>query len=313
MKVYYATKRLPHMNKPMVAIGVFDGVHKGHQKLLNKLVESARRKKKKAVVITFTPHPYKILHAYKIPPMLFSLPHRLKILGYAGIDLVFVLRFTKKMSLSSPEDFLRRYLVKELNVGELFMGANFKLGKGRKGGFRRLMKIAAKYDFRLNVIKCKKIGRSFISSTLIRKLIMEGKLNEASVKLGRKVSLLGTVVRGDRRGRVIGFPTANLDLHHEAVPPAGVYAVIVKYKEKEYKAILNIGFRPTFKSPQKERTVEVHIFDFKKNIYGANLEIIFIKKIRDERHFRNREHLRVQIQRDQKTAQTLLKNRQLYA
>ncbi|NQT23299.1 MAG: bifunctional riboflavin kinase/FAD synthetase [Candidatus Omnitrophica bacterium] len=305
MKILYASRELPHINKPMAAIGIFDGAHKGHQKLLSALVKRARYKNKKAVVITFSPHPYKILHPHKSPPMLFSLAHRLRILGNLGVDIVFVLRFTRRIASLSPEAFVERYLVKGLDIGELFVGDNFKIGHGRTGGLKQLKRFSAKYNFKLNVIPCRKINQKLISSTLIRKLLIEGNLKGAAARLGRRASILGTVVRGDRRGRIIGYPTANLDLHHEAVPPAGVYVVLVKYNGKNYKGVLNIGFCPTFKKRARERTVEVHIFGFKKTIYGADLEIVFLKKIREERHFHNREHLRLQIKKDLRQSQVL--------
>ena len=306
MKVLYSIKKLPYMNRPMATIGIFDGVHIGHQKLLARLAEKAHRKKKKAIVITFIPHPYRVLYPGKTPPMLLSLSHRLKILEERGIDIALILNFNKHLSCFSTEDFVKKILVKGLNIERLFIGDNFALGRNRKGRLSLLKKLSLKYGFKLNIIKCRKVNRQPISSTLIRKLLMDGKLKKASSGLGRKVSILGTVTRGDRRGRILGFPTSNLDLHHEAVPPAGVYAVFVRLNKKLYKGILNIGFRPTFKKTQREKTVEAHIFDFKKNIYGKDLEIVFVKKIREERHFKHKDHLREQINKDVIKARKIL-------
>lgn len=294
------------MNRPMATIGIFDGVHIGHQKLLKQLAEKAHRRKKKAIVITFIPHPYRVLHPEKTPPMLLSLSHRLKILEERGIDIALILNFNKHLSCFSTEDFVKEILVKGLNIEGLFIGDNFALGHNRKGGLSLLEKLSLKYGFKLTIIKCRKVNRQPISSTLIRKLLLDGNLKKASSGLGRKVSILGTVTRGDRRGRVLGFPTSNLDLHHEAVPPAGVYAVFVRLNKKLYKGILNIGFRPTFKKTQREKTVEAHIFDFKKNIYGKDMEVVFVKKIREERHFKHKGHLREQINKDASQARKIL-------
>ncbi|MCK4463778.1 MAG: bifunctional riboflavin kinase/FAD synthetase, partial [Candidatus Omnitrophica bacterium] len=308
MKILYSVKKLPHMNRPMATIGIFDGVHVGHQKLLRRLAEKAHRKKKKAIVITFIPHPYRILHPGKAPPMLLSLSHRLKILDRIGIDIALILNFNKHLSCFSAEDFVKKILVKGLNIEELFIGGNFALGHNRKGRLNLLKKLSLKYGFKLNIIKCRKVNRQPISSTSIRELLMDGKLKKASFGLGRKVSILGTVTRGDKRGRILGFPTSNLDLHHEAVPPAGVYAVFVRLNKKLYKGILNIGFRPTFKKAQREKTVEAYIFDFKKNIYGKDMEVVFVKKIREERHFKHKDHLRGQIEKDAKQAKKILES-----
>lgn len=306
MKILYGVSKIPRLNKPIITIGVFDGVHVGHQKLLKKLVKKARRKKRKSVIITFKPHPYRVLRPHKTPPMLLSLSHRLKLLEMEGINIAVVLDFDKRLMRLSPEAFIKNILIGIFDTGELYVGEKFTLGYKKKGDAKTLKRLCLKYGFNLNVVKYKRINGQSISSTLIRKLVTEGRLREAAKGLGRRVSLLGTVARGDGRGRILGFPTSNLDLHHEAVPPAGVYAVLARLDKKNYNAVVNIGFRPTFKRYLKERTVEVHIFDFNKKIYGRDLEIIFVKKIREERRFKNRNHIREQIKKDIKQAKKAL-------
>lgn len=298
MRIEYNLRGKSGKKDALLTIGIFDGVHLGHLKILRALIRKARREKKEAHVLTFSPHPSKVLHPKMAPPMLLSLEHRLKVLDDLGIDTVFVIRFDKHFACLSADGFVRHVLVDRLRVGEIFIGENFNLGHRRKGTVGVLEKLAAKYGFKMNVIECKKIGNRPVSSTLIRKFVIAGKLREASRLLGRRFSILGTVVHGDKRGHIIGFPTANLDLHHEAIPPAGVYAVFVKVDMKVYPGILNIGFRPTFKSNKTDKTVEAHIFGFHKKIYGRDLEVIFIRKIRDERHFKNRDHLKQRIGRD---------------
>lgn len=307
MKILRGFKKIPPLDKAKVAIGIFDGVHLGHRKLLGRLIGKARREKRKSVVITFTPHPYRVTMPLKMPPMLVSLEHRLRLLEAEGVDIVCLLDFDRRLANISAAKFVEDALVKRLNMGELFVGDNFRMGREREGDPATLKLLSLKYGFRLTVVKCRKFTGEYISSTLIRRLILRGRLKEASRRLGRDVSLLGTVIKGDRRGRIMGFPTANLDLHHEAAPPSGVYAARVKYGKKRYNGIVNIGFRPTFKKEEKERTVEVHIFGFNKRIYGEDLEVYFVRKIRDERHFRDRHHLKSRIEKDCVAARRMLK------
>ena len=308
MKIYYSLKDLPRIKASSVTIGMFDGVHLGHRMLLAELVKRARLKKIKSVVVTFTPHPIRKLKGESFPPMLLSLEHRLRLLGKQNVDIALVLNFTKRFSHYTAEEFIKNILIRYLKVSELIVGKNFKLGYNRKGNIMLLEKLSNKYGFRLNAVNCRKSGKSVVSSTLIRKDMIQGNLRSARKKLGRAVSILGTVVEGDKRGRIIGFPTANLDLHHEAMPPSGVYAVWAKMNGTRYKGILNIGFRPTFKDEEpREKTVEVHLFNFNKDIYGRDMEVNFVKKIRPERHFKRHQDLVKRIQKDVKLANRVLK------
>jgi len=272
-----------------VTIGIFDGVHKGHQVILKKLLQEAEKKRLKSVVITFDPHPVKVLNpGFKIP-LLMSLNHRIKLIKRMGVDYCFVERFTKNFSKLKPEDFVKDTLVDKLNLKTLVAGGNFLFGFKEKGDAGLLKKLSRIYNFKLYSIPPLKIGGSFVSSTRIRKAIEKGDLKLASELLGRPVTILGTVVKGKRLGRKIGFPTANIDPHHESIPPSGVYGVDIALDGKTCKGILNISAR---------KIIEAHIFNFNKNIYGRDIEVIFKQKIRNEKKFKSLEALKHQISID---------------
>ncbi|MEK6732060.1 MAG: bifunctional riboflavin kinase/FMN adenylyltransferase [Candidatus Omnitrophota bacterium] len=317
----------------VVTIGIFDGVHKGHQAILKKAVKEAKRSRLKSVVITFNPHPVKVLSPAAKIPFLVSLEHRIKLIKGAGIDDCRILKFTKAFSKITAEEFIKKILIDKLNLKALVVGENFLFGAGERGNLRLLKSLGKKYDFKVYGVRPLKMkptrsvprlrsgclvdgehsrtkargeilsgrclseqfyGREcidgdFVSSTRIRKAIERGDLKLASKLLGRPVTILGTVVKGKRIGRVIGFPTANIDPHHESIPPSGVYSVDVILGEKLYHGILNISTR---------NIVEVYIFNFNKNIYGKDIEVIFKQKIRDEKKFNSLKALQRQIHLD---------------
>ena len=233
--------------------------------------------------------------------MLISTKHKLNLLKKEGIDVTVLVSFTKKFASIDAVTFVKDILVKKINVKELLVGKNFLFGRDKKGNIDRLRKLGKTFNFNVRSISPFKEGEDVISSTLIRKLIMSGRLKKAKKMIGRDVTILGTVSAGARRGRHLGFRTANLDLHHEAIPPSGVYLVKAKLENKEYNGILNIGFRPTFSEKgreEKDPTAEVHIFGFNRSIYGKDIEVIFLKRIRRERKFKNKEHLLLRINED---------------
>jgi len=273
----------------IVTIGIFDGVHKGHQAILKKVIRRAKIARLKSVVVTFNPHPVKVLSPGAKIPLLMSLGHRIRLIKKMGVDECLVMRFTKGFSRLSPEDFIKNVLVDKFNLKALVTGGNFLFGFEEKGGVALLRKLSRAYDFKFYSVPPLKMDGNFISSTRIRRLIEEGDLKLASKMLGRPVTILGTVVKGRRFGRKIGFPTANINPHHESIPPGGVYGVDAVLGEKKYRGILNISGR---------KIIEVHIFNFKKDIYGKDIEIIFRQKIRDEKKFKSPEALKKQIQLD---------------
>ena len=313
MKVIDGVKDLKIGQPTVVTIGIFDGIHRGHRKVLKQLKKRAGDLKVKSCVLTFDPHPARILHPHKTPPMLISTKHKLNLLATEGVDITILVNFTKEFANRKPASFVKEILVKKLDVKELLVGDKFSFGKKRTGNIRKLKKLGRNLGFKVRTISPLKVQGKVISSTLIRKLIMKGSLNRAKTLLGRGVAILGTVTRGSRRGRILGFPTANLDLHHEAIPPSGVYIVKVKLGDRKYRGILNIGFRPTFvtKGWEKEPTAEVHIFGFHKSIYGKDVEVIFLKRVRRERKFKNKEHLRLRIEKDIDIAKIYFRKRQI--
>ena len=299
MRILRGIKSLTVSGPTTVTIGMFDGVHRGHKKILKLLRERAGTIKRKGCVLTFEPHPLRVLRSRKTPPMLISVKHRLNLLKEEGVDIVAVIDFTRGFARTEAGRFVENILVKKLHAKELLVGANFVFGKDKSCDVDSLKKLGRKFGFSVRVIQPLSTDGKVISSTLIRKLIMSGKLNQAKRLLGRDASILGTVVKGATRGRVLGFPTANLDPHHEAIPPSGVYIVKVRIKKKEFPGVLNIGFRPTFnKLKGHEPVVEVHIFGFSKSLYGQDIEVIFLKKIRGERRFKDHEKLLSRIKKD---------------
>jgi riboflavin kinase/FMN adenylyltransferase len=295
-----------NIEKSAVTVGVFDGVHIGHQKVIKRAVSRARKIGGKSVVVTFDPHPAKVLNPKARVPSLTSLNHRIRLIGRLGADYLVIVRFTKALSRIAPHEFVRKTLIGKLGMRELCVGENFCLGRGGKTGVKELASIAKELCFALRAIKPVRIRGRQVSSSGIRHLIVEGNLAAASRSLSRPVSILGTVVKGSRRGRILGFPTANINPHHEAIPPSGVYAVFVSFGKKVYDAVLNIGVRPTF-GQEIDPTIEVHIFDFWGTIYGKDLEISFARKLRDERRFSNRHELASQIVRDAESARAWLR------
>lgn len=291
----------------VIAIGVFDGVHLGHKEVITKVVGRAKLLNLKSVVITFDPHPLKALHPGSNIPSLISLKHRIRLIEKLGADILIIVKFTPSLSKLTPEEFVKRILVDKALIKEIFVSKNFYFGRGARGGVDTLKAFAEKFGFRVNVIKPLKIGGIVVSSTRIRKLISRGDIIKASRFLGRPVSVLGTVVRGLALARVLGYPTANVNPHHEVMPPEGVYAVMVRFGKSLLKGVLNIGTKPTFYgSRDREPTIETHIFDFNKRIYGKDIEILFVKKIRDELRFKNPEDLTRQIRRDKESAKAIL-------
>jgi len=282
-----------------VTIGVFDGVHVGHRRVIEKVVARARDKKLESVVVTFDPHPLSVLSPSKKVPSLVSLDHRLVLFKRLGVDTAVVIKFAEPFARMSPESFVKKILIGALGARAVYTGENFYFGNLASAGSGALKRIAAPYGVKVISVPPVKVSGKVVSSSLIRRYIASGELDKAMRLLGRPVSILGTVVPGARFARVLGYPTANINPHHEAIPPAGVYAIKVQIRGAERGGVLNIGKRPTFYAPRdKEPDIEAHIFDFNARIYGQDIEIRFIKKIRDERRFKDAGALVGQIKKD---------------
>ncbi len=290
MRIIYGISKIRKFKKPVVALGVFDGVHLGHRRILKDTVDKAKRIEGTSMVVTFWPDPHR-------EKSLYSLEHRLKLMESIGIEVCIVIKFNKEFSIISAEDFIRDILVNKIGAQYIYVGRNFRFGKQARGDFKTLDKVSHIYNFKLKLFDIIKINNQPISSTYIRRLITKGKLNTARKLLSRPVSVLGTVIKGTSLAGRLGFPTANVNPHHEVLPPPGVYAVLVIFNNKKFKGVCYIGTRPTFKH-QRQKHIEVYIFNFKKNIYGKYLEIQFIKKIRNERKFSSPVSLVRQIKKD---------------
>ena len=305
MKIYDGFKDKRIRRKPRcVAIGIFDGVHRGHQKILLQALKDARRIHAEPMVVTFEPHPSKVLRPDMSQPILMSLAHRLRFFEKMGIKETLVIRFDRAFSKISHRFFLNELLCKQLGMRSLSVGEDFRFGFHGLGDTRFLSEESKHLGFGLALVRSLKDHGEIISSTHIRRLIEKGDLKKAGRMLGRPVSVYGTVVWGRGRGRSIGFPTANLDPHHETLPPSGVYAAWGFLDQTRLKGVIHIGKRPTFNDRQK--SLEVHFFDFHRDIYGSEIELFFISRLRAIKKFKNREGLILAIQTDAQKALKIL-------
>lgn len=286
----------------VLIIGVFDGLHRGHRYLIKSAVSYAKLNDKKTLCITFYPHPQR-------RPCLISLKHRIKLIEELKVDYSLVINFNRRFSSLSPLSFVRDILVGLFHPWAIFVGEDFRFGHMAKGNVKLLKALSREFGYELKAVKKVKINSRIISSNRIRRLIRDGNLRAAKIFLGRNVSVLGTVKPGSKRGRILGYPTANIDPHHEVLPKEGVYAVKIIYAGKEYAGVCNIGIRPTFHNgSDSNKTIEAHIFNFKRNIYGQDMEIQFIRRIREERKFSGSPRLIKQIKEDSRRASRILRN-----
>lgn len=298
MKVYsgiHAIGAVPH--RVVIAIGVFDGLHRGHQQILKRVKQTAQKIGGTPVVMTFDPHPVHVLKPDLKLPQIVSLKHRLRLIESMGIPLTLVISFTHRFSRLKPGAFIKRYLVDPLHPAAVIVGDDFRFGQDRIGTIDHFKRFSSQYDFKVLTIRASHHGRKTVSSTRIRELIAVGDIAGAKRLLGRSVAILGKVVRGDGRGKLLGYPTANLATEKVLLPPLGVYLVYVMVNGHRYRGIANIGRRPTFQT-SKGITVEVHIFGFHRTIYGQEILVEIIRKVRDERFFHSRDELTHQIQSD---------------
>jgi len=287
------------LNWPVVTLGVFDGVHSGHQEVIQKTIDLANKENGESIILTFGRNPKSFL-SQKQQSCITSLEHRLVLFDQLGVDLSIVLKFDKKIAEISAEDFIAEIIHEWLGAKVVVLGFNCSFGKDRRGDASMVCNFAEKYGFEVVVCEPAEFEGEIISSTAIRKEIIQGDLQKAKGMLGRRVSVLGTVVKGDGRGMELGFPTANLNLHHEIKPPSGAYATKAFLDGREYNAITNIGTCPTFEKSRddNEPLVEVHIIDFNESIYGKDLEVQFLYKLREETKFENADELKQQLERD---------------
>ncbi|MFQ5956432.1 MAG: bifunctional riboflavin kinase/FAD synthetase [Candidatus Brocadiales bacterium] len=304
MKILHGIKKLPkRLNWPVITIGGFDGVHRGHQVVINETVNWAKEMQGESIILTFATHPRSVLSG-STPSFITSLEHRLLLFKRLGVSMVIVLEF-EEVSGMSAEQFIKGIISDSLGTKGWVMGFNFAFGKDRRGDFPLVSSLSKRYGFEVRSCPQVKYGGEAISSTRIRETILKGDLKKAEGMLGRPVSLMGTVVEGSGRGVKLGFPTANLDLHHEIKPPSGVYASMVNLEGRDLLSLTSIGTRPTFEVPEEE-VVEVYIIDFNQSLYGKDLEVRFLFKLREEMKFESADALRAQMEKDKQDVQRRL-------
>jgi riboflavin kinase / FMN adenylyltransferase len=296
--------RPTHWRQPVLALGNFDGVHRGHRKILERVRRVAGERAATSVVMTFDPHPPRVVRPDKAPPLLMTKPQKLEAIADAGVQGAAIVRFSAELSHWDPETFVRRVLVDWLRVGEVWVGANFLFGHDRAGNFSMLRVLGGRYGFKAEKIDPVRYKDFVVSSTRVRRLVSEGRVDEAGALLGHQYFVDGVVMRGDQRGRTIGFPTANLCSENELLPPHGVYATTARVGAIVLPSVTNVGTRPTV--DQSGRTViETHVFDFDRDLYGQPIRISFVQRLRDERTFESLDALRAQIDADCQRARVL--------
>lgn len=308
MKIYHGLDEFKKLEYAVVTSGTFDGVHFGHQKILQRLDEITKKNGGESVLLTYWPHPRLVLFPDQELYLLTSIEEKAKLLSQKHVDHLIIIPFTETFSGLSSEEFIKDILVEKIGTKKLVIGYDHKFGKNRSGSFEVLRKDGPIYGFEIEEIPKQMIENNAVSSTKIRKALSDGHIEIANDYLGRSFCIHGKVIEGDKIGRTIDFPTANIEVifKHKLIPAEGIYAVRVKLNDQTYKGMLNIGFRPTFGGTQKR--MEVNIFDFNQDIYGDEILVEFYHKIRSEIKFQNVGALKSQLHKDKKEALKILKD-----
>jgi riboflavin kinase / FMN adenylyltransferase len=287
----------------VVTMGNFDGIHLGHQALVGNAVAEARQYGTQSVVFTFDPHPLKLLAPERAPQMIVRRQDKLDLLEVFGVDAVIVQKFDRQFASIQAEDFVRRYLIERLNLSKIWFGKDLRFGRSRSGGAEDLIRWGGELGFDVGIVEPILLEGRRISSSRIRQLIGEGRVDEVQPMLGRYHFISGSVVTGHRRGRELGFPTANLATTNEVVPRDGIYATIMEVKNRHWLSVSSVGYNPTF--GEGVRTIEAFILDFAQDIYGESVKLSFVQRIRDDRKFAKAEQLVTQIHQDVKAARAV--------
>ena len=304
--------RLENITQPfknaVITIGNFDGVHIGHQALFHEVIEKADAINGTSIAMTFDPHPIRVLQKNNNPPLITLQEQKTELIERSGMEVLICIPFTKQFASLSAEDFIQNLLVDKIGMKAIIVGGDYTFGKNREGNLAVLKSFASQLGYEVIVadwIKAAQNVSDRISSTKIRDLVMAGNIEPASKMLGRHYQIRGRVVKGrDRGGKLLGIPTANINLQDELCPKTGIYAVTVEYNNRIYKGVANIGYSPTF--DDNEFTVEVHLLDFTENIYDEKIRVNFIERIRDEKKFADISELKEQINQDIKAANKIL-------
>ena len=285
------------LTNPVLTIGNFDGVHKGHLALFDKVKERAKAIDGQSVVMTFEPHPLKIMKPANGPQLITHTGQKLELIEKAGIDVIVCVSFDQEFAAIPARDFVNNILVKRIGIKEIVVGYDYTFGHNREGDINLLREIGNDSGFIVHLVGPIEIEHTLVSSTSIRRLVQEGRVEEAGVLLGRDFEVQGTVVKGQNRGaRLLGFPTANLNPHGELLPKRGVYAVKLLIDDVLYNGVTNVGYNPTF--GDTGLTVETHILDYSGELIGKTIKVHFIKRLRDEKAFKDLKDLSDQIARD---------------
>ena len=301
MKIFHGTENANILRPTVLTLGVFDGLHLGHQKIMQTVADRAKATGTHGTAITFDPHPRAVLHPETAPPLLQTLDQRLANFDVLDIEQAIVIPFNREFASNPAEDFLREIVHDRLQAREVYLGKGFAFGKDRRGNIELLRKMSSELGFLADEVDEVRLRGMRISSSKIRELLAAGEVNLARRMLGRPYGVEGVIIRGNRRGHTIGFPTANLKPHNRVVPKFGVYATATLVDGAWRRSITNIGVRPTFET-EAEPSIETYIFDFDGDLYGDVLRVRFLHRIRDERKFDGVEELKAQIEKDSRHA-----------
>jgi riboflavin kinase/FMN adenylyltransferase len=297
MEILFGTDQIkkPFIN-PVVTLGNFDGIHLGHQRIFERLKAEAIKIQGDAIVITFEPHPLKILSPKNCPPLITPFKKKMMLIEKIGIEKVLCIEFSLAFAEISPPEFVKDILVEKVNTKRIIIGYNYHFGKGKSGDAETLINICKIFNIEVEVVEALAIDHIIVSSSKIRELIQEGNVEKASKLLGRDYPIIGKVIEGAKRGYALGYPTANLEISEELYPKTGVYAVEVIWKYRVFKGLANVGYNPTFDT--RAFSLEVHILNFNHEIYGHEIQVNFKKRIRDEIRFESPSRLIDQIRKD---------------
>ncbi|MDR0970473.1 MAG: bifunctional riboflavin kinase/FAD synthetase [Lentimicrobiaceae bacterium] len=306
MKIYHNINDFKPVPNPIVTVGTFDGVHLGHQAILKKMIDEARKIGGETVVLTFYPHPRQVLHGDN-SLRITSQEKKIELLDQLGIDNLIVINFTKEFSRTTSEQFIKKYIIEGIHPVKLIVGYDHHFGKNRMGDYNLLFDLSTQYNFKLEHIPARNVENIAVSSTKIRNALTQGNVGRANSLLGYQYTIYGNVSHGNGLGRTFGFPTANIEIpdEYKLIAARGVYACFVDYKGIAYQGMANIGLRPTI-SDYGVLLVEVNIFDFDQDIYGETIGIRFVERLRDEKKFDSKELLISQLIDDRKQAKTIL-------
>lgn len=308
MQIFEDFSEVTHNDNTIITLGTFDGIHMGHKEIIEAVVQKVSEFGGRSLLITFSPHPRKVIPGGNEIKLLSTLSEKKKIIETFGIDNLLVIQFTKEFSQQTPEEFVEKYLINGIGVKEIVIGYNHHFGKGRGGNIEILKKKGREIGFKVTEVPECKIDNIIVSSTKIRKALVAGDIVKANKMLGRFYSFEGVVVQGDKRGRELGFPTANLLVENEdkLLPATGIYAAECVVEEEKHNALLNIGSRPTFHEAG-EIIPEVYIIDFNKKIYNQTVQVNVVEWIRGEEKFSSAEELVKQMRKDKETGLKILK------